>query len=98
METISPLLVRADCSESIGLGHVMRTLALAQAWQDAGGNAAYAVASCQPVIEERLRKEDIEVVRLSPQVGSAGDAWATVDAARVRGAVLDRAGRLSFSW
>jgi len=32
-----PLLIRADADTQIGTGHLMRCLALGQAWQDAGG-------------------------------------------------------------
>ncbi len=86
------LLIRADAGLEMGTGHVMRTLALAQAWQDEGGKVAYAVTSCPAGVEERLLQEDIEVVRLSPQAGSVDDARATAEAARERGAcwvVLD---------
>ena len=39
------LLIRADAGEQMGTGHIMRTLALAQAWQDTGGGVRYAMAA-----------------------------------------------------
>jgi UDP-2,4-diacetamido-2,4,6-trideoxy-beta-L-altropyranose hydrolase len=38
---LPPLLVRADASEATGMGHVMRCMALAQAWQDRGGPVTF---------------------------------------------------------
>ena len=43
--SLPDLLIRADASQTIGAGHVMRTLALAQAWQKRGGDVTF--LSCQ---------------------------------------------------
>lgn len=86
------LLIRADSSERMGTGHVMRCLALAQAWQDAGYHVVFALASCSAGIAERLRAENIDVLHLACAPASPQDALATVDAARSVGSdwiVLD---------
>jgi UDP-2,4-diacetamido-2,4,6-trideoxy-beta-L-altropyranose hydrolase len=76
------LLFRTDASVSIGTGHVMRSLALAQAWQDGGGRASFAMTEATPAVEARLRNEGVEVVRLSVVVGSVADASETARLAR----------------
>jgi UDP-2,4-diacetamido-2,4,6-trideoxy-beta-L-altropyranose hydrolase len=72
------LLVRCDSSVSIGTGHAMRCLALAQAWQDAGGRAVFAMAEATPAVEERLQRESMGVARLKAEPGSAGDWKETI--------------------
>ena len=74
-------MIRADASARIGTGHVMRCLALAQAWQDAIGNVVLAMAMESPAIEARLRLEGINVVHLSATPGSDEDAYRTCDLA-----------------
>jgi UDP-2,4-diacetamido-2,4,6-trideoxy-beta-L-altropyranose hydrolase len=76
------LLVRCDASVAIGTGHAMRCLALSQAWQDAGGSAVFAMAEATLAIEERLRRENVEVTRLKAEPGSADDVQETVALAR----------------
>jgi UDP-2,4-diacetamido-2,4,6-trideoxy-beta-L-altropyranose hydrolase len=74
------------------MGHVMRTLALAQAWQDAGGSAAYFQAASTPAIEQRLREERFEVVCQSTEPGGAADSEGllrTAAALRAPWVVLD---------
>jgi UDP-2,4-diacetamido-2,4,6-trideoxy-beta-L-altropyranose hydrolase len=72
-----PLLIRADASAEIGVGHVMRCVALAQAWQHAGGRVVFALAAGPAEIEKRLRSEGFEVVEISASPGSPDDAAQT---------------------
>jgi len=78
------LLIRADASAAIGTGHVMRCLALAQAWQDAGGSVVFTMAEATPAVRARLVAESCEVVSI-PVAEGAEDARLTVALARERG-------------
>ena len=72
------LAIRVDASRQIGTGHVMRCLALAQAWQDAGGDVIFIMTS-PPDLEARLKSEEIEVIYIPTQTGSIEDARETIN-------------------
>lgn len=76
------LLFRADASPAIGVGHVMRCLALAQAWQDTGGCAVFIRSEMPDRLVTRLEHEDLTPVRIHAQPGTREDAEATVGVAR----------------
>ena len=59
------------------MGHVMRCLALAQAWQDQGGSACFVRAGATDVFDERLAAEGVNLHRISCAAGSGEDADAT---------------------
>jgi UDP-2,4-diacetamido-2,4,6-trideoxy-beta-L-altropyranose hydrolase len=86
------LLMRADATVASGTGHVMRCVALAQAWQRAGGEVIFAMAQCDTAIQRRLLSEQVKLVAIEAKPGSVEDMEQTIDAAvqqNVQWAVVD---------
>ncbi|MBN3905793.1 MAG: UDP-2,4-diacetamido-2,4,6-trideoxy-beta-L-altropyranose hydrolase [Nostoc sp. NMS1] len=76
------LFIRVDASTKIGTGHLMRCLALAQAWQDAGNQVIFVMATEAPDLINRLKSEGMEVIHLPIEIGSTEDAEETAKLAR----------------
>lgn len=80
MAGIGLLAIRADASGEIGTGHVMRTIALAQVWQERGGDVAMLMAVSTEAIDKRLLDESIQKIEVSGHPGSLDDAQLTLQA------------------
>lgn len=59
------LVIRADAGGEKGTGHLMRCLALAQAWQDAGGRVIFITGSQSEGLLQRLQKEGFDIHQLA---------------------------------
>ncbi len=58
------LLIRADATERIGAGHIMRCIALAQAWRNSGGVVRF-LGRCQSAaLRRRIHEEGFEFLAL----------------------------------
>ncbi|HEY3902196.1 MAG TPA: UDP-2,4-diacetamido-2,4,6-trideoxy-beta-L-altropyranose hydrolase [Chthoniobacter sp.] len=79
------LMVRADMSAGIGSGHMMRCLALAQAWQADGGRAVFLSHDAPKSMVEELREQQFPVQSQPHTPGSHADALTTADQAVAHG-------------
>jgi UDP-2,4-diacetamido-2,4,6-trideoxy-beta-L-altropyranose hydrolase len=79
------LLFRADAGPRMGTGHVMRCLALAQAWKEVGGEPVLVTAAPAPSLEHRWHDAGMEVIALGESPGSREDARRTTELAQLRG-------------
>ncbi len=75
------LLIRADAGLQMGTGHVMRCLALCQAWQDLGGRAELITVGLPEPLQQRMEAEQCGVHQLDCAAGSLHDAQATAELA-----------------
>lgn len=74
------LIIRADTSTTIGMGHVVRCFALAQYWLECnGGKVLFATAGLPRLIRERFHNERIEVIDINSIPGGIDDAALTAE-------------------
>lgn len=87
MNDSPPLLIRADAGGLLGTGHVMRMIALAQAWQDRGGSVTIASCQCPASLVEQIHSEEIGCVELGTrELGGAADCDQTIQLGAALGA------------
>ncbi|HLP06839.1 MAG TPA: UDP-2,4-diacetamido-2,4,6-trideoxy-beta-L-altropyranose hydrolase [Opitutaceae bacterium] len=74
---MKPLLLRCEANATLGTGHALRCLALAQEWHRRGGRAVFAMSAPEPAIVERLTRGGFATHELRAEAGSAADAVET---------------------
>ena len=79
------LLIRADASTTIGTGHLMRMIALAQEWNGQGGEVTFACSEITESLEQRIAKEGFRLQKIPASPGSREDLEATVRLIASRG-------------
>jgi len=81
------LILRADANTRMGTGHVMRCIALGQAWKDAGGSVLFVTHCDNGEIIQRVSAEGFGLVELScSHPETEKDLAATLTAAHQHGA------------
>ncbi|MBU0457819.1 UDP-2,4-diacetamido-2,4,6-trideoxy-beta-L-altropyranose hydrolase [Patescibacteria group bacterium] len=84
---MSTILFRTDASTTIGTGHVMRCLALAQEALDQGHKAIFLMLPGADHLKERLTEEGCEVIELKSSRASTGDIKETAELFKESGAL-----------
>lgn len=86
------LVIRADGDSQVGVGHLMRCLALAQAWHDVGGEVTFVTTCTNDLLLDRIRAEGFTILstsRVYPDIHdwehtqsallSSADSWLVLD-------------------
>lgn len=86
------LFLRADATRQMGSGHVMRALALAQAWQARGGRVVFATHCDSATLRDRIDALDItrlDIYSPCPHADDREQTLAFIEQYRPSWAVLD---------
>jgi spore coat polysaccharide biosynthesis predicted glycosyltransferase SpsG/RimJ/RimL family protein N-acetyltransferase len=95
---VARLVLRLDSGPTVGVGHLARGLALAQAWRDTGGDVAAVSPAAPRDWVDRYAREGVEVRDADDTSSGAADDWTVLDGYRFTPADVrsarERAGRL----
>ncbi|MBN1472355.1 MAG: UDP-2,4-diacetamido-2,4,6-trideoxy-beta-L-altropyranose hydrolase [Syntrophaceae bacterium] len=76
---MKPLIIRADATSHIGTGHIMRCIALGQAWHDNGGEVTF-ISHCESEdLRQRLLEEGMNLINIEKAYPAANDLECTLE-------------------
>jgi UDP-2,4-diacetamido-2,4,6-trideoxy-beta-L-altropyranose hydrolase len=73
------LIIRADANTCIGTGHVMRCIALAQAWQGQGGDATFLSHCDSKALHQRIIDEGFDFIPIEKPHPHSNDLHSTLE-------------------
>jgi len=73
------LIIRADATTRIGTGHIMRCIALAQAWQDRGGDVTFLSHCDSKALRQRIIDEGFDFIPIEKPCPDPNDLSFTLD-------------------
>jgi UDP-2,4-diacetamido-2,4,6-trideoxy-beta-L-altropyranose hydrolase len=73
------ILIRTDASVQIGTGHVMRCIALAQAWQDQGGDVTFLCNCESEALRQRIIDEGFDFIAIEKPHPHPSDLHSTLE-------------------
>ncbi len=73
------LVIRADADTRTGTGHVMRCIALAQAWQDRGGDVTFLSRCDSKALRQRIIDEGCNFISIEKQHPHPSDLHSTLE-------------------
>ena len=91
-QTKQNILFRCDGGEGVGIGHVMRCMALAQAWRQMGAQVFFVSSQLPNSLKRKILQERIKLRMICDALGSEADAWRTValaDSLKAQVVILD---------
>lgn len=89
------LVIRADSDSYIGTGHVMRCLALAQAWQLQGGQAVFISRIESEALCQRIESSGIKLIRINGSHPDPDDLGITLE---ILGQIVQRQSASEKIW
>ena len=75
---LPPLLVRADADGARGIGHVLRSLALAHAWHEQGGRVEFLTTQPTPALRRRMESAGATVSEIAQPCPADADIEVTL--------------------
>ena len=67
------MIIRTDATTTVGTGHLMRCLSLAQRWSAKGGRATFITACESELLQQRIQTQGFKIIKLKHPCSKSAD-------------------------